>query len=131
MNFLWTIVSLVITVIVVLFAVNNREVVQIELFPLPLVLFAPAYILVLGSVVLGFLVGCLAMWNAGRRYRVEARAARRRADQAERDRQQVQSVSAAYSRQGHAPNSDTVARGEIPHPAAHPLPKAMALTLKS
>ena len=55
-------VTLPVTLVVVVFAVSNRTPVEIDLFPLPWQPVLPAYLLVLGSLFLGFLIGAAAAW---------------------------------------------------------------------
>ncbi len=82
---------------IILFAVSNREIVTISLFPLPFLWDMPLFVLVLGAMIFGFLWGGVAVWVADnklrKRVREETRIARKlkesvlreeaRADQAE------------------------------------------------
>jgi lipopolysaccharide assembly protein A len=71
-------VTLPVAVVVVLFAVSNRDGVAVTLWPLPLRLEAPLYLVVLLARVAGFLVGELVAWlNAGRARRLARERARR------------------------------------------------------
>ena len=65
MRHLSWLLTLPITLIVVVFAVFNRTPVEIDLFPLPWRPVLPAYLLVLGSLFLGFLIGGIVAWFAG------------------------------------------------------------------
>jgi len=77
------IVSIPVIIVVALFAVNNRQGVDIDLWPLPWALPAiPVFILTLGAIFLGFLFGCLVMWLTGGRHRRRLREARRDLDAA-------------------------------------------------
>jgi len=72
-RFTW-IISLPITIVIVLFAVMNRELVTLNLWPLPWDLDAPLYLLTLGCILVGFLFGLLVMWlshGGTRRHRRE------------------------------------------------------------
>jgi uncharacterized integral membrane protein len=72
------IVTLPVALVVVLFAVSNREGVTVTLWPLPVRLEAPLYLVVLLALVAGFLVGELIAWiNAGRARRLARERARR------------------------------------------------------
>jgi uncharacterized integral membrane protein len=68
----------IVAVLLILFAVSNREVVSVGLWPLPVTLELPLYIVVLGTLVIGFLAGQLVTWIGGWRWRREARRSRER-----------------------------------------------------
>ena len=69
----WVLV-LSVTLAAVLFAVSNRQLAEVYLWPLPLVIDAPVYLIALGSLVLGFLIGAVAAWYNGIRRRLRRRA---------------------------------------------------------
>lgn len=70
--------TLPLAVLVVLFAVSNREGVTVTLWPLPVRLEAPLYLVVLLALLVGFLIGELIAWiNAGRTRRLARERARR------------------------------------------------------
>lgn len=71
--------------IVVLFAVSNRQTTNVTLWPLPVSLEAPLYLVVLLAALIGFLVGELVAWINGRFWRREARAKARRIEALERE----------------------------------------------
>jgi putative membrane protein len=71
-HFSW-LVTLPITLAVVVFAVSNRTPVEIDLFPLPWQPVLPAYLLVLASLFVGFLIGGAIAWLAGAPQRRRAR----------------------------------------------------------
>ena len=78
MKFLfWIFIALVATVLA-LFAASNREIVALALWPFGAALQLPLYVAVIAAFLTGFVVGALAAWNAGRRWRREARRRRRR-----------------------------------------------------
>lgn len=60
-------------------AVANRHVVPFSLDPLPLALELPLYLVMLAAAAIGFAVGALGAWWAGRRFRQAARRERRTA----------------------------------------------------
>ncbi|MGE4220093.1 MAG: lipopolysaccharide assembly protein LapA domain-containing protein [Alphaproteobacteria bacterium] len=64
-------------VLAVLFAVSNRGMVELTLWPLPYVLGVPAFLLTMLAFLVGFLAGGIVVWAA-------AADTRRRARQAER-----------------------------------------------
>ena len=69
----------VVLLVVIPFAVSNRDGVTVDLWPLPVVLPTPLFVIVLGAVFFGFIAGGLVAWlNAGRtrrRARLESRRA--------------------------------------------------------
>jgi putative membrane protein len=80
----WVFVALV-GVVVALFAVSNREVVSLGLWPLPFVLDLPLYLVILAAWLIGLLVGALCAWFAGRHGRGEGRRRLRRIAALERE----------------------------------------------
>jgi uncharacterized integral membrane protein len=73
----WLLVALV-TVVLILFAVSNRETVSLGLWPLPALIDLPLYLVILGTLLVGFLAGELVAWIGGRHWRREARRGRDR-----------------------------------------------------
>ncbi|HKT16444.1 MAG TPA: LapA family protein [Stellaceae bacterium] len=71
-------------VILIVFAVNNRDAVTLSFWPLPLTLQAPLYLIALVMLLVGFLIGELVAWVNGRRWRREARHSARRVAELER-----------------------------------------------
>lgn len=80
--------------LLILFAVSNREVVAVGLWPLPDAAALPLYLIVLACLLVGFLVGQLSGWIGGRHWRREARQARGRIATLERE------LDAARARSG-------------------------------
>jgi uncharacterized integral membrane protein len=85
MRVLWWIVLALAALLLILFAVSNRAVVTIELWPLPDRAEMPLYLVVLGSLIAGFFIGQLAAWIGGWRWRREARRSRDRIAALERE----------------------------------------------
>jgi lipopolysaccharide assembly protein A len=85
MKFLWWIVLALGAVVLILFAVSNRETVSVGLWPLPTLVELPLYLVVLGMLILGFILGELVAWVGGSRWRREARRSRRRITTLERE----------------------------------------------
>ena len=73
-------ISIPVTLITVIFAVWNRQSVTIDLFPLPFAPVLPAYLLVLGSLLIGFILGGLTAWVAARPIRRRTRRLRAETD---------------------------------------------------
>ena len=81
----WIVVAPMAAAIIV-FSVNNRTDVVLDLWPLDTVpVPVPVYALALAAVVVGFLAGGVVAWNSAGKSRRRARTESRRADQAERD----------------------------------------------
>lgn len=77
--FTW-IITVPVAIIAVLFAISNRDLVTLNLWPLPYELTIPIFLAVLVAVVIGFLAGGLVAWTGAGRYRRAARQERARAD---------------------------------------------------
>jgi uncharacterized integral membrane protein len=71
-------------VVLIVFAVNNRDAVTLSFWPLPVTLQAPVYLIVLLSLLAGFLIGELVAWTNGRRWRRQARHSAKRVTELER-----------------------------------------------
>ena len=74
-----------VTLIVVLFAVSNREWVSMELWPLPGALDAPLYLIFLVAVAAGFVLGGAIAWSGELGHKMRANRAEKRADDLERE----------------------------------------------
>ena len=72
-----SIVTLPITVGVVLFAVSNRNIVEVQFWPLPGTLDLPLYVIGLVTMVVGFLIGGVIAWLGAGESRHRARMAER------------------------------------------------------
>jgi uncharacterized integral membrane protein len=75
MRVFYGVFAVALTVVVVLFALSNRQNVEVVLWPLPFAAQAPLFVLALGIFVIGFFCGGLATWLRGLGAR--ARASRR------------------------------------------------------
>jgi len=73
--------------VIIVFSLNNRGSVVVDLWPAQLTYEVPVFSLMLVSLVVGVVWGGLASWISGGAHRKRAREATRRAEQAERDRQ--------------------------------------------
>jgi uncharacterized integral membrane protein len=81
-RFAW-IVTLPLIAIVALFAVDNRQSVELELWPLPWgVPAVPLFLLTLLLVLFGFVLGVLVMWFTGAKQRRQIRNVKRDLDDA-------------------------------------------------
>ena len=78
-------ILLPLAVIVVVFAIHNRDAVAIDLWPLTLQASPPLFVLVLGVFLAGFLIGGTVAWLSGGRSRGRARKEHHRLMDLERD----------------------------------------------
>lgn len=86
MKLVWWIVLALVALVLILFAVSNRETVSVSFWLLPgAAIEMPLYLLVLGTLVIGFFVGQLVTWVGGWRWRREARRSRERIAMLERE----------------------------------------------
>jgi lipopolysaccharide assembly protein A len=76
---------LIVAILVILFAVSNRETASIGLWPLPFLVELPLYLLFFLSLLIGAAIGASAAWIAGRRDSRELRRRRRRIEALERE----------------------------------------------
>jgi len=114
-RFAW-IVTLPIIAIIAVFAVDNRQGVDLELWPLPWALPpVPLFLLVLCAILFGFLIGVAAMWFSGARQRRRLREAKRDLDTARSDLHVTRQQAAAERRS--AGSALVVAQNRLP-PAA-------------
>ncbi len=83
-TFRWILIGLV-ALALVIFAVANRQVVTISLWPLPIEASMGLYLIVLLTLLVGFLLGELIAWMNGHRWRREARLKTKRIEELERE----------------------------------------------
>jgi putative membrane protein len=88
---------LVIAIVLILFAVSNRETVSVGFWPLPFLVDVPLYLLCFLSLVIGALMGLATAWMAGHGKRRELRARRRRIEALERELTATQSQIRKHS----------------------------------
>ena len=100
------IITLPITVVVVVFSIANSHEIAIDLWPFEASLALPLFVLVLVSLLVGFLVGACVMWITAGKTRSRARAAAHKASDLERE------VASLKRQQAGAPAKTSV-------PAAH------------
>lgn len=92
MRILYRAVFLVVAILLILFAVSNRETVSVGFWPLPFLADVPLYLLCFLSLLIGALIGSAVTWTAGHRNRRELRACRRRIEVLERELTATQSL---------------------------------------
>jgi lipopolysaccharide assembly protein A len=86
-------------VICAAFAISNRPMVSLGLWPLPFAVDLPLYLLVFAALLIGFVLGVIATWLGGRHRRRELRRSRRRIGTLEGE------LAASRRRRGNAPVS--------------------------
>jgi uncharacterized integral membrane protein len=99
LRFLQWFVFLVVAFIVVTFVVQNRQEVEVSLWPLPFVKPAPLFAIIIACVLLGFLLGAISTWLSGggtrKRARELARLNSEKAQQISQLRQQIETQKPA------------------------------------
>jgi len=106
------IITIPLTLLVVIFAVANQQVVTIDLWPFELSYSLPLFVLVAVSLVVGFLIGAVVMWVSAGRVRNKARESYYKASSLEREvaylkRKQAE-AKAPSSRDSNLPATQTV-----------------------
>jgi len=84
-SFLQGLVTAIIIAVLVVFAVSNRATVELEFWPLPVLVQAPLFLVVLAALIVGLIGGAVAVWIGGLKRRQETRELRRRLARVERD----------------------------------------------
>jgi len=119
MKFLFWIIVIALLFVAGFFAVANREVVQIDLWPLAKIA-APLYFSLICALALGFLIGAVVAWWSGRAARSRARQASRRADALQRERDALQAQLEAMRPQPQPALIDQESRPATTLPAPAP-----------
>jgi len=78
-------VMLIAAILLIPFALSNREPVSLGFWPLPVLVDLPLYLLVFFFLLAGFGIGAAATWIAGRHLRRELRHRRRHVEALERE----------------------------------------------
>jgi uncharacterized integral membrane protein len=78
-------VTLIVAAVLMPFAITNRATVSLGLWPFPFLLETPVYLLVLLTLLAGFIMGAACAWIAGYGSRRELRRRRRRVEALERE----------------------------------------------
>lgn len=117
MKYLSWILTIPVTIVAVVFAVTNRAAATLNLWPLGITIEAPLFVLVLGSGLVGVVLGGVIAWLSAGRARQRAREARYRASDAERELGYLQRK---LEREQSAAGSGTVPHTPANDAAAHP-----------
>ena len=106
-KFLRTILGLIGLLLIVLFAVGNRQPVEVSLWPTPFVIELPLYGVFMTALIFGVILGGIASWLGGHKKRAEAarsrrqlalyeeREARRRRDEEARAAEEARNITPA------------------------------------
>ncbi len=91
MRLINSIIAVIVALLVILFAVSNRQPVTIEIWPFPYQLALGLYAVILLALAVGFIAGAIGMWLVGGQKRRELRRLRRQTRDLEESlaRQQV------------------------------------------
>lgn len=84
-RFLTWLIMIPFALVVIVFSAVNRELVSLDLWPLPHEVTVPVFTLVLAVFIFGFLWGGIVAWVSASSSRHQARNAKWRADKAERE----------------------------------------------
>lgn len=98
-------VTLPLTVFFVVFAISNRQPVEITFWPLPVAIETRLFLVVLLAIFVGFLIGELVAWIGGRRWRREARERTRRIEALERELAATQALLKSQGGNSTAPSA--------------------------
>lgn len=112
MNRLRWLILLPLLIVLVVFAVNNREPIPVSLWPLDITVVWPAFVFVFVPAAIAFLLGGAAMWASDHSVRKLARQRRRRIEELERE---AASLRARLDQTGE--------RGVVAPPPAPPMPR--------
>lgn len=95
MKVLSWLIGLPIAVLAIIFAVSNRGAVLVDLWPLPWEVMLPLYLLVLGALAVGLVVGALIAWISAGSTRARARREHRRANRLEMELEETRQGDSA------------------------------------
>ena len=107
----------------ILFALSNRELVELSLWPLPFAMPTPVYVVALGGLAVGFFAGGIVAWFGAGRTRARARAAERslrgREVELEDLRRKVKEAEIAEAKQKAVPAAPAKPGARLPAPASN------------
>ena len=108
-RFSW-LLTVPLTVLVVVFAVANRSFIPLDLWPFALEVRLPVFLLVLGSLLFGFLIGAMVMWLSMGKQRQQRRAAKGEIAKLERHARELERArEGAETRHSPPPPATTIA----------------------
>lgn len=83
MRIVFWVLVIALAAVVAVFAIDNRALTTVEFAPLPYLIEMPLFLVILGSMFVGLLIGGVAAWLAQGRWRRKARELARRERQRE------------------------------------------------
>lgn len=92
---LWTIVTIPLAIVLIVFAVANGQEATVSLWPLHILVSLPVFLLTLGSFALGLLVGAILFWIPLTHWRTRARRREKRVVELEGQMEQLDKTRAA------------------------------------
>ena len=115
MKIFYRLVFVPVAAVFVVFAVANRHVLTLNLWPLPLEIDLPVYIAVLGALAVGMAIGGSAQWISDGKWRRRARADKRKASALERQLTLVEAArEAGGEAAGQPPETPAPRRARLP-----------------
>jgi uncharacterized integral membrane protein len=108
LRFLRWVLFLLVAFIVVTFMVQNRDMVEVSLWPLPFVKPAPLWAVIVGFLLLGFLIGATSAWLSGGGTRKRARDLARANSEKAQQISQLQQQLAAQKQASALPKPPTI-----------------------
>jgi len=108
MRLLQWVVFLLVAFVIVTFSVQNREIVDVSLWPLPFVKPAALWAIVIACVAVGFLLGAFSAWLSGGGARRKARMLGRMNDEKARQISQLHQEIAAHKQAAQQPRPPSI-----------------------
>jgi uncharacterized integral membrane protein len=102
------VVFLLVALIVVVFMVQNRQQVDVSLWPLPFSKPAPLFAIIIACLLVGFLLGAFSAWLSGSGARKKARALARMNDEKARQISQLHQEIAAHKQAAQQPRPPSI-----------------------
>jgi uncharacterized integral membrane protein len=99
---------LLVAFVVVIFVVQNRQEVEVSLWPLPFTKPAPLFGIIIACVLLGFLLGAVSAWLSGGGARKRARELSRMNDEKARQISQLHREVAVHKQVGQHPKPPSI-----------------------
>jgi uncharacterized integral membrane protein len=107
--------GVLVAVLLILLAVSNRMTVPLRIEPLPFLIEPPLYAALLGSLVVGFVVGGIAAWLSGRKWRRRARAAEREAERARNELAEAREAALSAGSRNPSPPAPATEPPRLPY----------------
>jgi uncharacterized integral membrane protein len=108
LRFLRWVIFLLVAFVVVTFVVQNRDVVEVSLWPLPFTKPSPLFAIIIACVLLGFLLGATSAWLSGGGARKKVRDLARANDEKARQISQLHQQLAASKQAGAQPRPPSI-----------------------